>query len=112
MYPKLNPEPVSLYIGEKSVTIPRGKIASAFAGAQAAKENMLWESNPLTATGMSFRERYEKNMPACIRAANDVGLSATVETLEYWRPGKDIDHLLRDKAEHSDNPFYPFFDED
>jgi hypothetical protein len=112
MYPKLNNEPVALSINEKTFIIPRKTLASAFAGALAAKSNLLWESIPLTRTGENFKSRYQKVMPSCISAANFVGLSATMETLEYWRPGKEIDQLLKDRIEHTDNPFYPFLEED
>lgn len=112
MFPKLNSEPVYLLFHEKSFLVPRDKVASAFAGACAAKEIALWESNPLTSTGETFKDRYWKIMPASIVAANNVGLSATVETLEHWHPGKDIDMLLKDRTEHPHNPFYPFFEED
>ena len=112
MYPKIRPEPVCMCVNNKSFAIPRKSLASAYAGACAAKEEILFESNPLTSTGETFRSRYEKNMPACIVAANNVGLSAVLETVEYWRPRKELDTMLKDRAEHADNPFYPFFEED
>lgn len=113
MYPKLNPDPVSVTIGEKTLRLPRKHLSAAYAGAYAAKECTLWESNPLTqGLEVTFREKYNEVMPACIVAANNVGLSAVCETLDHWNPGKSTDRLLKDRLGHPDNPAYPFFDED
>jgi len=112
MYPKLKPEPVSLQINGKVYKIPRNCIVAAYAGALAAKEEKLWGSNPLTANHLTFKVIYQASIPECIQAANMLGLSAVPETLDYWNPCKSADVLLREQQEHSDNPFYPFFEKD
>lgn len=112
MFPKLNPEPVLVDINRKIYNTPREKIAAAYAGACAAKEGILSEMSGGLLPDISFKEHYIKALPGCINAANQVGLSATVETLDYFNPGKILNHLIADKLEHKDNPFYPFFEED
>lgn len=106
MFPKLSPEPVYLFINGVELKMPREKIAASYAGSCAAKELMVQESYGFIFS--TFQEEYKKTMPACIEAANKVGLSATVDTLDYWYPGKCNEHLLRERAEHPDNPNYPF----
>lgn len=91
--------------------IPRKQIAAAYAGAWATKEGVVRESSPLFPLAMSFKELYDEVMPACIEAANKVGLSAVPETLEHWNPGKRMNALLRERLEHHNNPWYPFFEE-
>lgn len=115
MYPKLDPRPVQLFLcsGKASIKISREKIAAAYAGACAAKERILRENTPLFPLEIPFKELYNDVMPTCIEAANNVGLSAVPETLEYWNPGKHINEMLRERIEeHFDNPWYPFFEDD
>jgi hypothetical protein len=110
MYPKLHPEPVYVDINSRVYKTPRDKIAAAYAGAIAFKECLIWELSAILGV-TTFKEQYDKAMPACITAANQVGLSATVDTLEYHNPGKGLEIFIKDKLEHKDNPFYPFFEE-
>jgi hypothetical protein len=113
VYPKLLPDPVDVDINGRILRIPRDKIASAFAGAVAARELMLKEMSGFSDTFTStFKEEYQEAMPACITAANQVGLSATSETLDYWNPAVPLGRFVREKLEHKDNPFYPFLEED
>lgn len=113
MYPKLNHGPVLVDFNQRMYCLPRNRIAAAYAGATAAKECLLWElSGFLIGTQTSFIEQYDKAYPACIVAANQIGLSATVETLDYHNPGNSLNYFIKEKMEHSDNPFYPFFEED
>jgi hypothetical protein len=112
MYPKLNPEPVWLNIGDREIEMPREKIAAAYAGAFAAWEMRASEGiDALTGYTPSFEDQYRRVLPSCITAANSVGKSATVDTLEYWHPGKGTRNFLLEKNLHPDNPFYPFFEE-
>lgn len=112
MYPELNSEPVLICKENGSVRVPRKAIASSYAGAWSSKELLLWNDNPLMGgVKISFSDKYRELMPACIEAANKVGLSATWELIDYWNPGKGTDRLLRERLEHSDNPFYPFFED-
>jgi len=112
MYPKLNPEPIFLSVQNHEYKIPRDKIASSFAGAMAAKECILAEMSPMLIGEVSFHDKYAEVMPICINAANQVGLSAVVETLDFYNPGKGLDNLIKKRLEHMDNPFYPFLEED
>lgn len=111
MYPKLNPEPLDIYFKEDMYIIPRKTLAAAYAGAMAAKNSIIDEMCPLL-TPRSFKEHYDEAWPGCIEAANMAGLSATVETLEFFNPGKSLNYQIQDRLEHSDNPYYPFFEED
>jgi hypothetical protein len=92
--------------------VPRDKIAAAFAGAKAAKEQISMDLNLLTRGDFTFQYLYKESMPACIVAANRVGLSATVETLDYCNPSAGINNFLRDQIAHKDNPYYPFFEDE
>ena len=112
MYPKLNPDPIYLQFNGRELTIPREKIMASFAGAWAAKECVLDQLFEALVPPRSFKEHYQEVIPACITAANQVGVSATVDTLEYWNPGKHINERIKDRLQHQDNPFYPFFEED
>lgn len=112
MYPKLCSEPVSVDFNQRVYQIPREKIAAAFAGAMAAKECLLTELNAALVGRTTFKEQWDKAYPACITAANKVGLSATVDTLDFWNPGRTLNSLIEDRLKHLDNPFYPFFEED
>lgn len=112
MYPKLNNERVSVDFNQRVYQIPREKIAAAFAGAMAAKECMLWELNAALLGRTTFKEQWDKAYPACIIVANKVGLSATVDTLDFWNPSRALSSLIKDRLKHKDNPFYPFFEED
>lgn len=111
MYPKLCPEPVALDINSIVYRIPRNKIMAAFAGAMAAKECLLNELSSGFLGNTTFKEQYDKAVPGCIVAANQVGLSATVETLDYYNPANSLNAFIRDKLAHKDNPMYPFFGE-
>lgn len=114
MYPKLNPDPVFLFLcsGERMIRVDRKHVAGAYAGAWAAKECVLKRNNPLFPYKPTFEEEYQNVYPACIEASNKVGMSATPETIEHFNPSKGTTLLLKEQAEHSDNPFYPFFEEE
>lgn len=113
MYPTLNPEPVDLYINDTMIRIPRKMIAASYAGAWSAKECSINNGIPLLRHfKTSFKDKYRELMPECIVAANNIGLSATIEILEYWNPGKQANEFLKERAKHTDNPWYPFFEED
>lgn len=112
MYTKLKAEPVDLYLNDKIFMVPREKIAAAYAGAMAAKECLINELSSFCFPGCTFLYQYKKSYPACITAANNIGLSATVETFDYWNPGKGLNNFLKDRLEHKDTSYYPFFEED
>ena len=94
MFPKINPEPVHINFKGNILKIPRNMLASAWAGAIAAKECLLWNDLYAFPFKTSFKEQYIKAMPGCINAANATGLSATIETLEYYNPGKGTNSAL------------------
>lgn len=110
-YPKLNPEPVMVDIGGTLLNLPRKMLASAYAGAYAAKECLIHEKQALLGE-TTFKKEYDNAMPGCIAAANSLGTFAVVETIEHFNPAQPLNHFLKDLIDHSDNPCYPFFEED
>jgi hypothetical protein len=112
MFPKLNEKPVAVDVNGTIFMIAREKIAASYAGAWAAKECLSKELSAFfSKDSIDFQNEYKKVYPNCVVAANDVGLSATVETLEYFNPCT-VTRFLEEQLENKDNPFYPFFEED
>lgn len=98
-------------IGETLLNLPRKMLASAYAGAYAAKECLIHEMQALLGE-TSFKEEYDKAMPICITAANSLGTFAVAETIEHFNPAQSLNFFIKDLLQHKDNPCYPFFEED
>lgn len=103
-------------MNNKTITIPRDKIVSAYAGSIAAKECLIHERHQLgiqLGIKTTFKEQYKKALEKSIKAANEVGLSTTLDLLSHhFYPGKDTNSFLKELLDHPDNPFYPFFEND
>jgi len=109
---KLNPEPVMICTEKGSFFMPRNKIASAYAGAVAAKRCLLHELSALCFGTTTFEEEYQKAVPISVAAANAVGLSSTWDLISgHYYPDPDTNVRLEELLEHRDNPYYPFFDD-
>jgi hypothetical protein len=110
-YPSLNKGSVTVDIGGTILNVPRRMIASAYAGAYAAKECLIHEMHALLGEA-SFKDEYNRAMPACIIAANSLGSFAVAETIEHFNPAQSLNIFINDLIRHKDNPCYPFFEED
>lgn len=103
---------VKIFVGDKEISVTVDKIASAYAGAWVAKEIHITKKSALFPSNFfSFKEKYSEVYQSCIQSAKRIGLSATFDTINFHRPGKHVDHMLKDLIDHPDNPFYPFFEE-
>jgi len=113
-FPKLRPEPIEVYVNGNTYILPREKLLAAYAGATAFFEKDLNNQTYGLLFGKkeeyTFREEYKRALPECIEASNHY-LSATWEMLDYYNPSNRARNFLKEKAEHNDNPLYPFLEE-